>query len=64
MPKLRITAGAVSLRVETRDTPTAAAILGALPIRSAARIWAAALDDVRTLAKVCAGAPVTVERAD
>ena len=39
MPKLRIAAGAVSLRVETRDTPTASAILDVLPIRSAARTW-------------------------
>jgi uncharacterized protein len=39
MAKLRITAGGVSITVETRDTPTAAAILEALPIRSVARTW-------------------------
>jgi len=39
MPKLRITAGGVSIAVETRDTPTAEAILAALPIRSTARTW-------------------------
>ena len=41
MPKLRISAGSVSIRIETRDTPTARAILDALPIRSAARTWGA-----------------------
>jgi hypothetical protein len=39
MTRLRITAGGVALEIETRDTPTAAAILDALPIRSAARTW-------------------------
>lgn len=39
MAKLRITAGKVTLEVETRDTPTAAAILKALPIRARARTW-------------------------
>lgn len=39
MAKLNITAGSVSLDVETRDTPTAAAILAALPIQSTARTW-------------------------
>jgi len=39
MPKIRITAGGVSIEVTTRDTPTARAIVDALPIRSAARTW-------------------------
>jgi hypothetical protein len=39
MTRLRITAGGVAVEIETRDTPTAAAILAALPIRSAARTW-------------------------
>lgn len=39
MARLRITAGGVSITVETRDTPTAAAVLEALPIRSTARTW-------------------------
>ncbi len=39
MTKLVVTAGAVSIEIETRDTPTAAAILQALPIRSVARTW-------------------------
>lgn len=124
MAKLRITAGSVAIQVETRDTPTAAAILEALPIRSTARtwgdevyfdtpvslppepdaravveageiafwpdgdaiaigfgptpisqgeeirlasptnIWADALDDVKALSEVRAGAAVTVEMAD
>ena len=124
MAKLRITAGSVSILVETRDTQTAAAIVQALPIDSIARtwgeevyfdtpvslprepdakavveageiafwtggdaiavgfgptpisqgdeirlasptnIWADALDDVRALAPVRDGDPVTVEAAD
>lgn len=39
MAKVKITAGSVSLDVETRDTPTAAAVLAALPIQSMARTW-------------------------
>jgi len=39
MAKLRITAGGISIEVETRDTPTAEALLEALPIRSLARTW-------------------------
>lgn len=39
MAKLLISAGDVSIAVETRDTPTAEAILAALPIRSRARTW-------------------------
>jgi len=39
MPQLRISAGAVSIRIETRGTPTAQAILDALPIHSTARTW-------------------------
>lgn len=124
MAKLRITAGSVSIFLETRDTQTAAAIVQALPIDSIARtwgeevyfdtpvslprepdakavveageiafwtdgdaiaigfgptpisqgdeirlasptnIWADALDDVRALAPVRDGDPVTVEAAD
>ncbi len=124
MAKLRITAGGVSILVETRGTQTAAAIVQALPIDSIARtwgeevyfdtpvslprepdakavveageiafwtdgdaiaigfgptpisqgdeirlasptnIWADALDDVRALAPVRDGDPVTVEAAD
>ncbi|WP_299620843.1 cyclophilin-like fold protein [Pelagibius sp.] len=39
MAKLKVTAGSVAVLIETRDTPTAAAILAALPIRSTARTW-------------------------
>ncbi|NIA69620.1 hypothetical protein HBA54_13545 [Pelagibius litoralis] len=39
MAKLMVTAGPVSMVIETRDTPTAAAILAALPIHSTARTW-------------------------
>jgi len=39
MAKLSISAGGVSIRVETRDTPTAAAILAVLPIRSRVMTW-------------------------
>lgn len=39
MARVRITAGKVAIEAETRDTPTAAAILEALPIRSRARTW-------------------------
>ncbi len=39
MAKVIISAGPVSLTVETRDTPTAAALLAALPIRATARTW-------------------------
>ncbi|MEO3429194.1 cyclophilin-like fold protein [Pelagibius sp. CAU 1746] len=39
MAKLRITAGSAAIEVETRDTPTAEAILAALPLRSTARTW-------------------------
>ncbi len=39
MAKLRITAGSISIDIETRDTPTAAAVLESLPIRSEARTW-------------------------
>ncbi len=37
--RLRITCGSVSLEVETLDTPTAAAIIGALPFDSRANTW-------------------------
>ena len=37
--RLRITCGSVSLEVETLDTPTAAAIIGALPFDSRASTW-------------------------
>ncbi len=39
MTKLIVTAGSVSIEIETRDTPTTTAILQALPIRSVARTW-------------------------
>lgn len=124
MARVRITAGTVAIEAETRDTPTAGAILAALPIRSRARtwgnevyfdtpvsvareadakavveageiafwtdgdaiaigfgptpvsrgdeirlaspanIWADAVDDVKALSQVRAGAPVTVEKVD
>lgn len=51
--KLRITAGSVGLTVETLDTPTAAAILAALPITARARTWGE---------EVYFSAPVSVER--
>ena len=37
--RLRITCGSVSLEVETLDTPTAAAILGAVPFSARANTW-------------------------
>ena len=37
--RLRITCGSVSLEVETLDTPTAAAILAAVPFSARARTW-------------------------
>jgi hypothetical protein len=39
MARVRIAVDGVVVQAETRDTPTAAAILAALPIRSAARTW-------------------------
>ena len=39
MARLKITAGGVTIEIETRDTPTAQAILAALPVRSTARTW-------------------------
>jgi hypothetical protein len=39
MPRLRITAGSVTIRVDTLETPTAAALLAALPIESRAMTW-------------------------
>ena len=38
--KLRITMGAVRLEVATLDTPTAAAVLAAVPFSSHANLWA------------------------
>ncbi len=37
--RLRITCGGVSLEVETLDTPTAAAIIDALPFSASANTW-------------------------
>jgi len=39
MPVIRITAGTVTIRVQTLDTPTARAIEKALPFSSRARTW-------------------------
>lgn len=39
MARVRIAVGGVVVQAETRDTPTAAAILQALPIRSVSRTW-------------------------
>ena len=39
MTEILITAGSVSIRVELLDTPTAQAILDALPITSGAQTW-------------------------
>jgi len=39
MARIRITVGAVALEAETFDTPTAAAVLDALPIESQALTW-------------------------
>ena len=39
MTTIKITAGAVELRVTPRDTPTAQAIIDALPFQSSARTW-------------------------
>ncbi len=51
--RLRITCGSVSLEVETLDTPTAAAILDALPFSARANTWGE---------EVYFSAPVTVAR--
>jgi len=37
--RIRITVGAVSIEAETLDTPTAAAVLAALPIEAQALTW-------------------------
>jgi hypothetical protein len=39
MAKVKITAGSVSVTAETLDTPTAAAVLEALPFTSSASTW-------------------------
>jgi hypothetical protein len=39
MARIRITVGAVSIEAETLDTPTAAAVLAALPIEAQALTW-------------------------
>ncbi|HKJ76655.1 MAG TPA: cyclophilin-like fold protein [Gammaproteobacteria bacterium] len=39
MARIRISAGGVTLHAETLDTPTAEAILAALPVEGAARTW-------------------------
>lgn len=39
MPKLEISAGTTSLIIETRDTPTAHAIVAALPLSANAMTW-------------------------
>jgi hypothetical protein len=51
--RLRITCGGVSLEVETLDTPTAAAILDALPFSARANTWGE---------EVYFSTPVSVER--
>ncbi|MEJ2122257.1 MAG: cyclophilin-like fold protein [Alphaproteobacteria bacterium] len=39
MARIKITVGAVSIEAETLDTPTAAAVLAALPIEAQALTW-------------------------
>ena len=51
--KLRITCGNVSLEVETLDTPTAAAVLNAVPFSARASTWGE---------EVYFSTPVSVER--
>lgn len=51
--RLRITCGSVSLEVETLDTPTAAAVLAAVPFTARASTWGE---------EVYFSTPVSVER--
>ncbi len=53
MKEIMITAGCISIRVELLDTPTAQAILDALPIQSGAQTWGE---------EVYFSTPVSVER--
>jgi hypothetical protein len=39
MPRIKLTIGSVELTADLRDTPTARAILNALPVRSRAQTW-------------------------
>ena len=39
MTRLRLTAGKISLKIETLDTPTAAAIIAAAPFTASAMTW-------------------------
>ncbi len=39
MSEVRITAGGITIRVEVLETPTAQAILGAVPFQSSAQTW-------------------------
>ena len=55
MSLIMITAGDVSIRVEVLDTPTADAILSALPIQSEAQTWGE---------EVCFFTPVSVAREE